>query len=99
MTQFQNKVYKITSKIPKGKVVTYKQIAEATGIPEAARAVGNALNKNFNRKVPCHRVVKSNGGIGGFRGGVKKKTGILTQEGVKVENGRVDFKKYLWNGL
>lgn len=96
ISNFQQEVFRITRKIPKGKVATYKQIAKAVGRPKAARAVGNALNKNKNPKVPCHRVVKSNGEVGGFRKGAGVKIKILTKEGVKVENRGVNLKNYLW---
>lgn len=82
MTSFQEKVYSAVKKIPKGEVRTYKQIARAIGHPRAFRAVGNALNKNPDLKtIPCHRVVRSDGKIGGYRGGVKKKRTLLLLEG------------------
>lgn len=96
VSNFQLKVYGLAKKIPRGKVATYKQIAEAIGRPKAIRTVGNVLNKNTNPKVPCHRVIKSNGEVGGFRKGVQKKINILTHEGVKMENKRVNLKNYLW---
>lgn len=93
MTEFENCVLEIIKKIPKGKVSTYEGIAKAIGKPRAARAVGNALNKNPHApRVPCHRVVKSNGEIGGYALGAKEKVKILKSEGVEVKNGRVvDF--------
>ena len=82
-TKFQNKVYELCSKVPKGKVTTYKAISEAMGT-KAYRAVGRALNKNpYAPKVPCHRVVKSNGKVGGFAYGIVKKMDMLKKEGVK----------------
>ena len=82
MTSFQEKVYEEVKKIPKGEVRTYKQIARAIGSPRAFRAVGNALNKNPDLKtIPCHRVVRSDGKIGGYRGGVKQKRALLVSEG------------------
>ncbi|MBP9822161.1 MAG: MGMT family protein [Candidatus Pacebacteria bacterium] len=86
MTDFQNKVYDFVRKIPKGKVVTYKQVAKAIGRPKAYRAVGNALNKNpFSFEgggdVPCHRVVRSDGAVGGFASGTNKKLQLLNKEG------------------
>ena len=96
LSNFKQKVYEATKKIPRGKVATYKQIAEAVGHPKAARAVGNVLNKNTDPKVFCHRVVKSSGGVGGYGGGIQKKIDILTQEDVKIENRKVDLKNYLW---
>jgi len=61
MTQFEARVYQIVKKIPKGKVLTYKQVAEKLGNKNLARAVGNALNKNRDLRVPCRRVIKSDG--------------------------------------
>lgn len=78
---FQESVYKVVKKIPKGKVLTYKQVAEKIGKPSAYRAVGNALNKNRNKNVPCHRVIRSDGKVGGYAWGSKKKEEILKKEG------------------
>ncbi len=78
----QQKVYEVVKKIPKGKVLTYKEIAEKIGSPKAYRAVGNALNKNYNPEIPCHRVVKSNGEIGGYNKGIDEKTRLLREEKV-----------------
>ena len=70
--------------------MTYKQIARAVGCPEAFRAVGNSLNKNPDIKnIPCHRVVKSDGTIGGYRYGIKKKLSLLRREGVARQKGKV----------
>jgi AraC family transcriptional regulator, regulatory protein of adaptative response / methylated-DNA-[protein]-cysteine methyltransferase len=83
MTSFQQKVYKEVKKIPKGETRTYKQIAEAIGSPRAYRAVGTALNKNPDlAAIPCHRVVRSDGRVGGYRFGTKKKQKLLRREGV-----------------
>lgn len=78
---FQESIYRVVKKIPKGKVLTYKQVAEKIGKPGAYRAVGNALNKNRNKDVPCHRVIRSDGKIGGYAWGNKKKKEILKREG------------------
>ena len=103
ITEFQKIVYAAARKIPKGKVSTYLEIAKAIRKPKSARAVGNALNKNpFAPKVPCHRVVKSTGEVGGFASGCKNKIAILKKEGVQVKQGKVvDFKKkkYLFKFL
>jgi len=97
MTEFEASVLEYIKKIPKGKLTTYANIAKAIGHPGAARAVGNALNKNpWAPKVPCHRVVKSNGAIGGYAQGVKTKVKYLGQEGVIVRQGKVvGFKEKL----
>lgn len=78
---FSQKVYKIVSKIPKGRVLTYKQVATKAGNPLAVRAVGNILNKNYNPTIPCHRVIRSDGKIGGYNRGSKNKAKILAEEG------------------
>jgi AraC family transcriptional regulator, regulatory protein of adaptative response / methylated-DNA-[protein]-cysteine methyltransferase len=81
-TSFQDKVYKEVRRIRAGEVRTYKEIAQAIGHPKAFRAVGTALNKNSNlAEIPCHRVVRSDGTIGGYRKGAKKKRALLQKEG------------------
>ena len=78
---FTEKVYEVTRKIPKGETLTYKEVALRAGNAKAFRAVGNILNKNYNTEIPCHRVVRSDGGMGGYnRGGVKVKAQILEKE-------------------
>lgn len=78
---FTDKVYAVVKKIPKGQVLTYKQVAEKAGKPTAYRAVGNILNKNYDAKIPCHRVVRSDGRTGGYNRGEKQKIKILKAEG------------------
>ena len=95
ITNFQKRVYKLTARIPIGKVATYQGIAVALGQPKASRAVGNALNKNpYAPQVPCHRVIRSNGEIGGFASGSDKKRLILRKEGVMVINNKIDLARY-----
>jgi methylated-DNA-[protein]-cysteine S-methyltransferase len=98
VTEFQKKVYSLCRKIPKGKVSTYGEIGKKLGRGQVYRAVGVALNKNpFAPKVPCHRVVCSDGSIGGFASGVRKKISLLKKENVQVKNNNiVDFKKKLF---
>lgn len=93
---FAEKVYKLCSKVPKGKVTTYKAIAEAMGT-KAYRAVGQALNKNpYAPTVPCHRVVNSQGHLHGFAHGLRKKAQMLRKEGVEIKDNRIaDLKKVL----
>lgn len=81
-TKFQNKVYEIVKKIPRGKVMTYKEIAKAINRPRACRVIGNVLNKNIDPTVPCHRVIRSDGLMGGFKEGTKKKIELLKNEKV-----------------
>jgi O-6-methylguanine DNA methyltransferase len=91
ITEFQHRVYEKTKEIPRGRVTTYKEIAVAIGRPDASRAVGNALNKNpFPIEIPCHRVVRSDRLIGGFSKGGAEKTRLLEEEGVVIENGRLN---------
>ncbi len=83
------RVYEVVRKIPKGKVLSYSEVAKLAGFSRAYRAVGNTLNKNQNPKIPCHRVIKSNGKIGGYKGGTKKKITLLEKEGIIIKNGEV----------
>ncbi|MDO8260488.1 MAG: MGMT family protein, partial [Candidatus Magasanikbacteria bacterium] len=83
LSDFERSVLHELEKVPLGRVTTYQNLAKKVGKPKAARAVGNALNKNpWAPRVPCHRVVKSNGEIGGYAFGIEKKIGILKSEGV-----------------
>jgi O-6-methylguanine DNA methyltransferase len=83
MSDFTTQVKSIVSKIPKGKVVTYKEVAITAGNPKAARAVANVMKANYDPNVPCHRVIRTDGGLGGYnRGGVSAKKKILLEEGV-----------------
>jgi AraC family transcriptional regulator of adaptative response/methylated-DNA-[protein]-cysteine methyltransferase len=81
-TNFQEAVYLVVKRIPRGKTMTYAQVAAAIGNPKAVRAVGNALNRNpYAPVVPCHRVIRSDGSIGGFATGTEKKKALLRREG------------------
>ena len=83
-TQFQLKVWSYLRKIPKGKLKTYAQVAKAIGKPKAVRAVANAIGKNpFPPKIPCHRVIRADGKLGGCssKGGIKTKKKLLKNEG------------------
>ena len=82
-TEFQLKVWNEIKKIPKGNVKTYKEIAEIIGNPNSARAVANACGKNpFLIEIPCHRVIRSDGGLGGYsgKGGVDMKKNLLKSQ-------------------
>ena len=86
-TEFQVKVWRAIAKIPKGEVRTYKQLARTIKKPKAIRAVSNACGKNpYPIKIPCHRVVGSNGYLGGYsgKGGIKQKKSLLKKEGVTL---------------
>lgn len=96
---FSQKVWAATKKIPKGKVATYAIIAKMIKCPKSARAIGNALNANpFAPVVPCHRVIRSDGSIGGFASGSNKKIVLLTREGITIVKGKVvPLQKYLFS--
>jgi len=81
MTSFTQKVYQVVARIPKGKVLTYKQVAAKAGSPGAYRAVGTILSKNTDTTIPCHRVVRSNGEIGDYNGLRGEKLALLKAEG------------------
>ncbi len=86
-TNFQKKVWNEISKIPKGKVRTYKELAKLIGKPKSSRAVANACGKNpYPIKIPCHRVIRSDGSLGGYsgKGGIKTKKNLLKKEGVII---------------
>ena len=86
-TKFQLQVWSYLKKIPKGSVKTYKQIAIALNKPKSARAVANACAKNpYAPNIPCHRVIRSDGGLGGYsgRGGVDQKLKLLRSEKVDI---------------
>lgn len=91
------KLYDLLTKIPQGKVTTYKELALQLKT-KGYRAVGQIVGANPNApQVPCHRVVRSDGGLGGYAFGVDKKIAILTKEGVKISDGKVvDFEKKLY---
>ncbi|MFH0732577.1 MAG: MGMT family protein [Candidatus Omnitrophota bacterium] len=94
LTKFQSLVYKETSKIPKGRVATYKDIAIKIGRPKAYRAVANALSKNpFLGEVPCHRVIKSDSAVGGFSRGVAMKIKLLRTEGLTIKSDTVIIRQ------
>ena len=84
-TVFQLKVWNSLKKIPRGKVITYLDLAKAIKMPKAVRAVANAVGKNpYPPKIPCHRVIRSDGKLGGYSapGGIKTKKKLLKMEGI-----------------
>jgi len=81
MTDFKQNVLKVVSRIPRGEVMSYKQVAELAGSPRASRAVGNIIKQNYDPNIPCHRVIKSNGEIGDYNRGAALKKELLTEEG------------------
>ncbi len=82
MPSFKEKVLEIVSRIPKGSVLTYGEVARLSGSPRASRVVGSIMKKNFDKNIPCHRVIRSNGKAGEYnRGGEKAKIKLLKKEG------------------
>ena len=82
---FTSRVLDVVRSIPRGKVMTYKEVAQKAGSPHAARAVGSILRKNYDPRIPCHRVVRSSGGVGFYnRGGEREKERLLREEGVDL---------------
>lgn len=96
MNSFYEKIYAKLRQVPKGKVTTYKELAKAVN-SKAYRAVGTAMNKNpYAPKIPCHRVINSDGRVGGFASGTQNKIKMLKTEGVEIINEKVDLKKFGW---
>jgi len=89
-TEFERKVLVATFKIPKGKISTYKRIAEKVGRPRAHRAVATALKKNpLHPIVPCHRVVRSDGRFGGEEKRAGARRELVEKEGIPIQNGKI----------
>ena len=88
---FQQRVLREEIRVPRGRVTSYGALARMLGKPDAARAVGSALGRNpFPLIVPCHRAVRTDGGLGGFQGGIEMKRALLEMEGVRFSgSGRV----------
>lgn len=87
---FTQRVYDVVASVQRGRVITYGEVARRAGSPRAARAVGNIMNKNPDtNRVPCHRVICSDGNVGGYAFGTKKKGTLLRREGVKIVNGKI----------
>ncbi len=97
---FTTQIYDLLRQVPKGKITTYKALAEALNT-KAYQAVGNAMNKNpYAPEVPCHRVVKANGELGGFAHGAAAKQAMLEAEGISVESGSIiSFKNKLYTSF
>ncbi len=92
------KVYKKLLQVPKGKITTYGELAKAVGLQNGQRAIGKIMNKNpYPVIIPCHRVVSSNGTIGGYAFGQDVKTNMLVKEGIKIYNRKIlDFEKIIY---
>jgi len=97
LTPLQKKTYVLLKKVPKGRVTTYKALANALGT-RAYRAIGQFMKHNpYAPRIPCHRVVASDGTIGGFNGGITKKIRMLRSEGMRISGNRiVDLPTFLF---
>ena len=105
LSPYQQAILRILAEVPKGKVTTYGDLAKELAkrdpkwSPNASRAVGTTMKNNLcGPQIPCHRVIKSDGNIGNFRGGekgaIEVKIGMLRNEGVTVTDGKIDLKKF-----
>ncbi|MBI5004788.1 MAG: MGMT family protein [Candidatus Lloydbacteria bacterium] len=83
MTSFKQKVFAIVKKIPAGKTLSYGEVAKRTGNKKAARAVGAVLKTNYDPAIPCHRVIRSDGALGGYNRSIARKNNLLIKEGYK----------------
>jgi len=84
------KIYKKLLEVPKGKITTYGELAKAVGLKNGQRTVGKIMNKNpYPVIIPCHRVVKSDGKVGGYAYGEEIKSDMLTREGIVIKNGKI----------
>ncbi len=98
LTPFSRKVYDLCRRVPRGRVITYGDLARKIGHPGASRAVGNVLHKNpFAPVVPCHRVICRDGRLGGYRQGQSKKATLLRAEGVIIIKGKIDRSRFAIN--
>jgi O-6-methylguanine DNA methyltransferase len=89
MSDFSERVYEVVKEIPKGETLTYGQVASLAGKPGAARAVGNILSKNYDPNIPCHRVIRADGKLGGYNRGTTRKAEILASECQNPNNTRL----------
>ncbi len=91
-------IYKKLLQVPRGKITTYGELSKAVGLKNGHRVVGRIMNKNpYPVIIPCHRVVNSNGQIGGYAYGQDVKTNMLYKEGIEIQNGKIlDFEKRIY---
>jgi len=105
LSTYQQAILRLLAEVPKGKVTTYGDLAKelskrnSNWSPGASRAVGTTMRNNpCGPQIPCHRVIRSDGAVGNFRGGAKgaveEKIGMLRDEGITISNGKMDLKKY-----
>ena len=86
---FKRCVYEVVKRIPRGQVMSYREVAKKAGKPRAWRAVGNILNRHQELILPCHRVIRSDGKIGGYFRGTNKKIKLLISEGLKIKKNKI----------
>ncbi len=91
-------IYKKLLQVPRGKITTYGELSKAVGLKNGQRVIGRIMNKNpYPVIIPCHRVVNSNGQIGGYAYGPDVKTNMLNKEGIEIQNGKIlDFEKRIY---
>lgn len=96
--KLEEKVYKKLLEVPKGKVTTYGDLAKAIGLKNGQRVIGKIMNKNpYPVIIPCHRVIKSDGKVGGYAWGEKVKSKMLSNEGIKIKKGKIlEAKKIIY---
>jgi len=93
-------VYLVVAQVPNGRVTTYSSVARFLNNPRGSRAVGWAMRQCPYPKVPCHRVIKADGSVGGYGGeGVVKKASMLRKEGIQIRRGKIDLSKYLFTNF
>jgi O-6-methylguanine DNA methyltransferase len=91
--QLRKKIYVLLKQIPTCKVTTYNELAKTVNIHP--RIVGRILSYNNDFNIPCFKVIKSDGSVGGYSAGVKKKIELLEKDGIVIKNRKIDLKKYL----
>ena len=91
----EKKIYRKLLQVPSGKITTYKELARSVGLDNGQRVIGQIMKKNpFPVIIPCHRVVKSNGEIGGYAYGISIKKSMLVKEGISIKNNKIkNFQK------
>ena len=94
----EKKIYRKLLQVPSGKITTYKELARSVGLQNGQRVIGQIMKKNpFPVIIPCHRVVKSNGEIGGYAYGISIKKNMLVKEGISISNNKIkNFKKTIF---
>ena len=97
--KLEDKVYKKLLEVPSGKIITYGELARSVGLKNGQRKIGQIMkNNSFPVIIPCHRVVKSDGTIGGYAFGIERKANMLSKEGIKISRGKIlDFENRIFS--